>query len=365
MRRTVSAVALLLAFGLSHPLLHAADDPKSATVIKARQAYEDAVKKAQAEVTAAQNVYLATLDAALLQAMKNGDLDEANRIDALRKAVRAGGTAAAPGGALAASAKPAAAGNNPRQSADARRKPGWIVGRVTDSAGNPIKGAELEVSCYGTTLRGGERSEFRLEVDDNGNFEQELPDGLYACTAYVYKNFEGSRFRQQLFPLDEKPDQTKLPSKAGIVKDFQWRLTGLRPGGDPKHTFAHYGGVIRVNDSQYLGEDNEKLAARYPDDTQVVITLTPRGPFIDGTKGGPVEIKSTLATVGKTIGYVAMDIPIGTYTAAAKAVTPDGKETPLKCSTEFRGPFKASTDFVFEQPGIYDSVREVKLYVNP
>src|SRR5690606_32337488 len=133
----------------------ASSEPTSPAAQQARKEYESAVAKAEAELAAARKVYTEKLDAALKAAMAAGDLPEANRIDALRKA--ASDTPARPAAATAAKGNPAA-------------KPGWIVGTVADARGKPIPGVQFEVVAFGTTIQGGQRAEFRLEVDENGRF---------------------------------------------------------------------------------------------------------------------------------------------------------------------------------------------------
>ena len=327
----------------------------------AKAEYDAAVRKAEEALAAARKAYLAKLDAALKAAMQAGDLPEANRIDGLRKAaavapVGAGGGTANASGNAADVAKPA----------DARRKPGRIVGTITDVRRRPVTGATFDVVAFGTTIQGGQRAEFTLEVDEQGRFEQELPDGLYAVRAYVIKEFEGSRYRLQLHPSDNKPEQTKLASKAGIVKDFTWKTAGLRPGIDPKAPSAHYGSAFQFYDANYLGNDEEKLAAKFGEKANVVVTLTPRTPLIDGSKGKVVTFTTPLPEIGRSgrSNNTKTDVPLAAYRAEAKVVTPDGEEHPLKISTEFRGPWEPSADVRAVQTSEYSNPEPVTLHVH-
>ncbi len=227
--RAVAAWALVMgtAYG-AQPAVPAG--PAAAQANAAKAEYDAAVRKAEADLAAARKAYRAKLDAALKAAMQAGDLPEANRIDGLRKA------ATAPAVAGTASAGPADDAGKP---ADQRRKPGWIIGTISDARGKPVTGATFDVVVFGTTLRSGQRTDFKLEVDEQGRFEQELPEGLYAARAYVIKEFEGGRYRLQLHPNDDKHEQTKVASKPGIVKDFTWKTAGLRPGFDPNKPFSY------------------------------------------------------------------------------------------------------------------------------
>ena len=332
------------------PISYAADtaEPTTPAVRQATAEYDAAVKKAQAEVTAAKEAYLAKLDAAVKQVMQAGDLEEANRIDGLRKSLRNN---------TATNASPA----NPAAN-NTRAKPGWITGNITDSTGKPIEGAQFEVTVFGTTIAGGEKTSLRLDVDDKGHFEQQLPDGLYAVTAYVEKDYNNSRFHVQLHPTDNKPETTKSASKPGIVKDFVWKLGGVRPGVDPKASFGHYGAALRLYDAQYLGDADQKLLGKFPPKSLAHVTLTPKGPAIDGSRIDPVTIKGELSALGDTLGQLTFDIPIAAYTIEAKIVTPDGKTTPLKSSLQFRGPFEAKAELMFVQKSIYQGLDPISVY---
>jgi hypothetical protein len=326
-------------------------EPTSPAAKQAKAEYDAAVKKAEDELAAARKAYLEKLDAALKQVMQAGDLEEANRIDALRRSVRNPPVANA--NAAGGPAKAAAQG----------QKPGWIVGRITDARGQPVTGVQFEVVAFGTTIQGGQRAEFQLEVDADGRFEQEVPDGLYAMRAYVTKEFEGTRYRLQLHPNDEKHEQTKLSSKPGIVKDFTWRLTGLRPGFDPKQAFSYYGPEVRLYDARYLGDDNEHMAHALGDEAKVVITMTPKGTLVDGSKGEPVVINTTLGAIRTTISDKKFDVPLAAYRVEAKVITKDGKELPLKVKTEFSAKGEPAVDATFKQNGIYDSITPITIYM--
>lgn len=332
--------------------------PTAAQADAAKAEYDAAVRKAERDVAAARQAYLAKLDAALKAAMQAGDLPEANRIDGLRKAA-----AAVPSAAGDAKPGPAAADTRP---ADARRKPGWIVGAITDAGGKPVTGVQFDVVAFGTTIQGGQRAEFKLEVDEQGRFEQQLPDGLYAVRAYVVKEFEGNRYRLQLHPNDGKHEQTKLPSKPGLVKDFTWRTAGLRPGYDPAAPSAHYGTTYQFYDANYLGEDPEKLAGKFGATANLVVTMTPRTPLVDGSKGEVVTFTTPLPEIGRSgrSNKARPDVPVAAYRVEAKVVTADGKDHPLKVGTAFRGPWEPSADAKAVQTSDYSNPEPVTLYVH-
>jgi hypothetical protein len=222
---------------------------------------------------------------------------------------------------------------------------------------------QFTVSAHGTTILGGQRSSNVLEVDDNGRFEQELPDGLYAVTASIIKEFEGSRYLLHMHPDDNKHEQTKLNSKPGILKNFTWKLTGLRPGYDPKHAFSYYGQTVHVYDTKYLGEPEDQLQGAYGPDAKAVVTLTPVSKLIDGSDGKPITITAPLAEIGTTMGHADMDQPIATYKVTAKIVTKDGREHPARVGPQYAGAGEESMEAKFVQRSEYDSIQPIKVFV--
>lgn len=347
----ICCVALLAAFATTSVAASdpSAIEPKSPAVRAAREKYDAAVKKAAAELAAARAAYSEQLDAGVKAALKSEDLDEANRIDSVRKALRDGAATTVAGAGQPKPGTPAAG----------EKKPGWIVGALKDSAGKPIKDVKFTVNVYGTTLQGGQKASFVLDVDGNGHFEQELPDGLYSATASVVKEFEGSRYLLRLHPDDNKHESTKVASKPGIVKNFTWKLTGLRPELDPKQSFSYYGPHVQVYDARYLGEDNEKLAAEFGQDAQATLTLTPTSTLIDGSTGQPITITAPLKEIGTTIGYVAMNQPIATYRITAKV-----GDKPLRVKLNFSDEPADSVEGTFKQRSEYASIEPIQVYLS-
>ena len=101
------------------------------------------------------------------------------------------------------------------------------------------------------------------------------------------------------------------------------------------------------------------LASRYPADARIVLTLTPRGPMVDGSPGEPVVEELDLqgrsrANPNSSVGYV-VDVPLGPYVATAVLVTPDGAEVPLTLSTGFGddATYRPALDVDFRPDGEY------------
>jgi hypothetical protein len=203
---------------------------------------------------------------------------------------------------------------------DQRRKPRVALGTVLGMDGKPVPNAKLQVRVWGTT-NAGERTGFNLEVDDNGNFEQQVPDGLYKILAVCQVTYNGHLTPLPLQALDERPANQDYASIKGIVKDYRVAMYGLRPGEDPEKPFSYFGGALGVNDAST--DLFNCLNTRYPKGTKIRLTLTPTGSLIDGSKGKSISYEFNVERLYlNSVGYGS--IPIGTYAAKATATTPDG-----------------------------------------
>jgi hypothetical protein len=60
-----------------------------------------------------------------------------------------------------------------------------------------------------------------------------------------------------------------------------------------------------------------------------VITLTPRGALIDGSKGRPVNVEADVAALAGFTRPTYPDIPVADYVATAAVVAPGGGKAPL------------------------------------
>jgi hypothetical protein len=214
-----------------------------------------------------------------------------------------------------------------------------IAGAITDARGKPIPGAEFTVSIRGTTIA-GERTSFSPPVDKDGRYAQRVPAGVYAISARMIYEYNGKRYTLDLHPDDDQRRERTYESRDGVVKDFRWRTTGLEPGEDAANQYYWYGG--RVQPQQASSDD--ALNLRYPGG-MVEVTLTPRGPLIDGSTGQ--TITQPLPTDRLNRAWID-DVPIGRYTASAKLIAANGAEQPLALSAEYSGaPFAATLDLEF------------------
>jgi len=225
----------------------------------------------------------------------------------------------------------------------ARRKPHIVLGdiRRLDSSTIPSV-TSYHVTVWGTTVA-AERTTYTLDVDKDGHFEQQLPDGLYKVNAICLVENANHRVPVDLVWLDDK-EGISQSSSGGIVRDFRLITAGLRPGADPKRPESYFGATLRVQGPTYDTRTGQ-LSSRHPGST-VRVTLTPLGPLVDGTRGEVVtrEMPATDANYG---GYARV-IPPAAYRVTATLVERDGTTRPLGCAATFNGPFMTATDIFWE-----------------
>jgi hypothetical protein len=210
----------------------------------------------------------------------------------------------------------------------ARRKPGYVRGRVFDSKGRPFtaaSGGTVEVRVFGTTYE-GHRTSYNTNVDANGNYELRVPDGLYRVIAEAKMQQNGQEFSLPLDPLDGVPPSSDKDSHPGIVKDFGLRLTG-GPGLGQK---VARGAGMYVMDGGAFHSLFDALERKYPRGSYVQVLLAPEGGMINGTPTKPTIYDCSLD--GMKTGFGIEGIPLARYTAAARLVLPDGTKRTLRVS---------------------------------
>ncbi|MDQ3927491.1 MAG: hypothetical protein M3272_11035 [Actinomycetota bacterium] len=114
---------------------------------------------------------------------------------------------------------------------------------------------------------------------------------------------------------------------------FQWKLTGLQPGGDPNNPEQYYGGYIEVR----FGDETGNVP-NLPEGITLRFTLTPAVPLIDGSNGQTAIRERTAAAMRTARGPVLNssrleDIPIGPYRITGELSQPGGRATPLRMGT--------------------------------
>ena len=212
-------------------------------------------------------------------------------------------------------------------------QPDIICGRLVDSQGHPLGGANASVSVFGVSSS-GEQLEYPLvQAGPDGTYSIQVTSGVYRVQGYANPTYQGIRWNLTMHPDDNS--QVGLPSDSGIVKNFTWVLTGLEPPPadgtplDPANPYQHYGAVIG------LTLDGTPLVG-----SQFQFTLTPQGQLADGSTGQTLVFKSTVnssvvdhftftegqypATPGYQGDNFLSDIPLGVYTLSVTATDPGG-----------------------------------------
>jgi hypothetical protein len=203
--------------------------------------------------------------------------------------------------------------------------PDTFSGRVTDSAGHPLPGAEVTVS--GTT-DGGQHAVFEQRTDSQGRYSIRVPRGVYTARAYGNVVRNGQAYRLVLHPTDN--DATKpYDSKSGAVKNFVLRLSGMKAfrNLDPERPESYYGGSIQIafSDPMRTGLDAYAVFAQ---EAVIEILLTPVGALLDGSAAHPLQFKRRASSQSSEQRIV--NIPAARYVLTARAWHPGRSAVPLR-----------------------------------
>jgi hypothetical protein len=221
-----------------------------------------------------------------------------------------------------------------------RRKPRTIVGDILGVDGKPIPNVEVyRVFVWGTTLA-GDRTNYGLDVDAKGHFEQQVPDGLYQIKATCIVKYAGGRVPVDLVWLDDKRVGVNQSSAGGIVRDFCLGVSGLKPGEDPKEIRSYFGGGFKVTGPPYNLTEGS-YSARHPG-AKVHLTMTPQGPLVDGSRRGDITADFDITELD--YGSQPRKVPIGVYRVTATLIDKDGAKHALQCKRSSDAEYAASTD---------------------
>jgi hypothetical protein len=245
---------------------------------------------------------------------------------------------------------------------DQRRKPHRVVGDILTLDGKPIPNVTTAVvAVVGTTITGGERTGYSMEVDKSGHFEMKVPDGVYRVTPRVVVTVNGHQIPADLVPVDGRVARAELSSADGIVADFRLVLGMLKPGLAGGSPDSYFGGIVSVEDPDY-SDHAARVIRRHPGG-KIRVTFAPITPAVDGTKLEPfaVDADAQAAAYGtERIGR----IPMAAYRVSAAVAMPDGKLIPLGCSLKFNQDFMTAVDLNWTVPYEGSVLRDaVKLYV--
>lgn len=243
------------------------------------------------------------------------------------------------------SAQPA---TKPSASPTSAAKPGWVTGRVTDAAGAPLKVQRNQVVVQVTgDLNDGQVYKGSQPLDSNWRFSAEVPPGKYTASGFVKVNFEGKEFWLSLDPVGGRSLQD---STKGVVKDLQWKLSGLRPDSDRANPYSYYGSFV------YMLYQGRTL----PDAAKVTFTATPLTPLADGSQGKPLTFQATGQELKK--GKNLMDIPLARYKITGEVTMPDGsrKQALISGAT---GAATTAQEFVFTPNSMGEGMEGVSLWM--
>lgn len=290
------------------------------------------------------NALGANTELAALEKQKQELLAKIAEIESREKQLAGNSSPAAGGGATAQDDLLAKAREAYLKGLAARRKPHTISGDILALDGKPIANVvSYRVYVWGTTIA-AERTSYGLEVDQNGHFEQQVPDGLYQLEAHCIVNQAGHRVPVDLVWLDDRKMGVVQASAGGIVRDFRLVLNGLRPGEDPKSNHAYFGGSLRV-DGPAFDLRRGSFSVRHPG-ARVLLTLTAQTAMVDGSKMDPIIVNMDVSELNYS--STRRNIPVGVYKASAVLVGKDGTKTQLPCASNFNGPFGESAEIFWE-----------------
>lgn len=174
---------------------------------------------------------------------------------------------------------------------------GYASGKVTNQAGQPLKGAVVVASntfSYNTTLT--------AITNEKGEYSIKLPSGPgigdWTISGTFKMNYNGKDYSLLL----EAGAHSPFSSTNGGTVDLVLKHTGREPSRSPGVLGTFYGGVISI----YPGDG--------ADMSKVVITVKPLQPIIDG---------STVETINATPAFDGglswvVNVPIGRYEITAR-----------------------------------------------
>jgi hypothetical protein len=221
-----------------------------------------------------------------------------------------------------------------------------IWGMVRDARGGPL--ADATIAVRGVAERSGENVRYSTSTDQTGRYLLTgVAPGRYRAEGSAVAHYNGETWFVALHPIG---DEGEFTTDTDVRRDFEWRLTGLRPGHSPHNFLDFYGGTVSVAATV---EGGLSITREMPEAQRraiaVELTLTPTGPLIDGSRGRTITRTATLDDVVRG-GAELFDIPIGNYAATATLVHPNGARQPV-LSAFFGGSAQWQTELRFPQDG--------------
>jgi hypothetical protein len=168
-------------------------------------------------------------------------------------------------------------------------------------------------------------------------------------SAYLAKAFNGKNYCLEL-----RPDSTEhFGSTDGAVRNFEWKLTGMRPGETATDQYlSFYGAGLEVTSDEYVN---------YIDVRYVHVNLVPQGSLVDGSTG-----QSISGVAGNWKWNTIGNLPLGRYSVTAEYAPPSGSRSALRLATSYGGQYANSlvVDFDPDFSGSCDATHYPKATVH-
>ncbi|PYE54052.1 carboxypeptidase-like regulatory domain-containing protein [Deinococcus yavapaiensis] len=208
-------------------------------------------------------------------------------------------------------------------------KPGTVQGQVVDSHGKPLEGVTVWIKPVVTT------GVAEVLTDEKGRYEVSgLPPVGYQAYAWLGVRYQGQKFCYRL-ALPKTSEYNPFVPKDGVVRNFQWKLSGRLPDwSDDESELGYFGGSL----SPLQGGFQDRWATN---NDQIELQLTPIGPLIDGSAGQAL----TKTIPGRK---VAVDIPIGTYKVKATFIDKNGQREALVVADDQNGSYGTDATIKFK-----------------
>lgn len=202
------------------------------------------------------------------------------------------------------------------------KKPNKARGYVKNAAGNPLQGAYIGVRSSGY---GGFYSGASGKTDANGYYEIAIPWGAahFYAASYTVDYGEG-RVALSLHPADGAVDS--FASVTGEVENFVLLNHGVNSREYPQHAGSYYGGSIYIA-YWTCNPCNEYTPNTIPADAELIVTLTPEGELLDGTRGQSFVIRK-VAGDSFLGAFNIHNVPVGRYRISVRLA--DGKKLKIR-----------------------------------
>jgi hypothetical protein len=192
-------------------------------------------------------------------------------------------------------------------------QPFTVTGLVLDTKGEPLENAKVTVIpelIDGTV---------KTLTDASGRYTvTSLVDTNYKANAYIEVPYNEQSVCQKL-AMTNADENLSFTVEKGAERNFQWQLTG-QGGDDFLDEIIFFGAEITFNDIPQEYREQARAAE---------ITLTPRGPLLDGSEGSVIVREHLFNET-----YKMEDIPLGPYTIQAVLIGNDGSRKQLGISTK-------------------------------